>query len=81
MWSLIISTFVFFITAWYLSRFLNAQGIPKGMTRGILVFVLAYMAAWGAGELADWSQATLEEPQAETQTADDLERLLKEVGK
>lgn len=81
MWNLIISTLVFFIAAWYLNRFLNEQGIPKGMTRGILVFVLAYMAAWGAGELADWSQATLEEPQAETQTADDLVRMLKEVGK
>jgi hypothetical protein len=67
MWNLIISTFVFFISAWYLNRFLDEQGIPKGMTRGILVFVLASLAAWGTGELADWSQATLDERPADTQ--------------
>jgi hypothetical protein len=70
----------FFIAAWYLNRFLNDQGIPKGMTRGILVFVLAYMAAWGTGELADWTQATLEGPQPAAQTPDDLSRLLKDAG-
>jgi len=81
MWNLIISTLVFFISAWYINRYLNEQGIPKGMTRGILVLMLASLAAWGAGAAADWAQETLEGPQPEAQTTDNLERLLKEVGK
>ena len=81
MWNLIISTLVFFISAWYINRYLNEQGIPKGMTRGILVFMLASLAAWGAGAAADWAQETLEGPQPEAQTTDDLERLMKEVEK
>jgi len=79
-WNLVISTLVFFIAAWYINRYLNEQGIPKGMTRGILVFVLAYLAAWGAGAAADWAQEKIEGPQAEAQTPEDLTRLLKEIG-
>lgn len=55
MWNLIISTLVFFIAAWYIHRYLSEQGIPKGMTRGILVFMIAYLASWGAGKMADWT--------------------------
>jgi hypothetical protein len=80
MWNLIISTLVFFISAWYINRYLNEQGIPKGMTRGILVFVLASLAAWGAGAAADWAQGTLEGPQPEAQTTEDLERMMKDLG-
>lgn len=80
MWNLIISTFVFFIAAWYINSYLNEQGIPKGMTRGILVFMLAYLAAWGAGEAVDWAQEKIEGPRPVAQTPDDLSQLLKEVG-
>jgi hypothetical protein len=44
---------VFFITAWYMNRILDEQLLPGGMTRGVLVFVLASMLSWGAGELVD----------------------------
>ncbi|MCX7192822.1 MAG: hypothetical protein NTY60_04245 [Proteobacteria bacterium] len=53
MWNLVISTIVFFIAAWYLRRYLDEQGIPHSMTRGLLVFVLASLVSWGAGELVD----------------------------
>jgi hypothetical protein len=69
-WNLIISTLVFFIAARYINRYLDEQGIPKGMTRGILVLTLALLAAWGAGAAADWAQETLEGQQAETQTTE-----------
>ena len=49
MWNIIISTIVFFIAAWYIRRYLEEHGIPKGMTRGLLVFVLSYVVSWGAG--------------------------------
>ena len=72
MWNMIISTIVFFIAAWYFNRYLDAQGIPKGMTRGILVFVLAYAVSWGAGEIADW----LVGAQPAAQPSGDLSQLL-----
>ena len=80
MWNLIISTIAFFISAWYFHRYLEAQGIPKGMTRKLLVFALASLVSWGAGEAVDWIQEKIEGPQPEAQTPNDLTQLLKEVG-
>jgi hypothetical protein len=37
MLSLTISTIVFFVAAWFLNSYLDAQGIPKGLTRGMMV--------------------------------------------
>lgn len=53
LWNLIVSTVVFFVAAWYLHRYLDDQGMPRGMTRGVLVFMLAYVVSWGTGELVD----------------------------
>lgn len=79
-WNLIISTIVFILAAWAIRRFLDEQGIPKGMTRGIMVFVLAYLVSWGAGEVVDWTQEKIEGPQPTAQTQDDLSSLLKAAG-
>lgn len=80
MLSLIISTIVFFIAAWFANRYLDEQGIPKGMTRGILVFVLASLVSWGAGAMTDWAQVKIEGPQSAQRTPGDLTRLLKAIG-
>lgn len=80
MWNLIISTIVFFIAAWYIRRFLEEQGIPKGLTRGTLVFVFAYMVSWGAGEGVDWSHEKLAGPQPVAEISADLPQLLKALG-
>ena len=77
MWNLLVSTIVFFIAAWYIHRYLDEQGIPKGMTRGILVFTIASAVSWGAGELVDWTQDPKEAPQATAKSSDDLSQLLK----
>jgi hypothetical protein len=61
MWNLIISTMVFFIAAWYINRILDEQQLPGGMTRGVLVFVLASLLSWGAGELVDRIQGKPEQ--------------------
>ena len=80
-WNLIISTIVFLIAAKYLQRYLDVQGIPKGMTRGLLVFSLAYLASWGSGEMVDWVQEKIEGPQPQVaQSSDDLSQLLKVLG-
>jgi membrane protein required for beta-lactamase induction len=77
MWSLIVSTVVFFVAAWYIHRYLEEQGIPKGMTRGLLVFVLASVLSWGSGEVVDRIQGV----QPAAQTSQDLSQLLKAAGR
>jgi hypothetical protein len=80
MWNLIISTIVFFVAAWYAHRYMDEHEIPKGMTRGILVFTLASLVSWGAGEMVDWTQEKIEGPQAVAQDSGDLSQLLKVIG-
>jgi ABC-type transport system involved in cytochrome bd biosynthesis fused ATPase/permease subunit len=80
MWNLVISTIVFFMAVWYIRRYLEEQGIPKGMTRGLLVLILAFLVSWGAGEAVDWVQEKIAGPQPAAQTSDDLQRLLKDAG-
>lgn len=76
MWNLIISTIVFFIAAWYINRYLDEQGIPRGLTRGMLALALASLVSWGAGEFVDWTQG----PQQAAQTSGDLAQLPKTVS-
>lgn len=77
MWNLIISTIVFFIAIWYIRRFLDEQGIPKGMTRSLLTFTLAYLISWGAGEAVDWA---IDKPAPPAQQTGDLMQQLKAAG-
>ena len=79
MLSLIISTIVFFTAAWYFKRYLEAQGIPKGMTRGMIV-TLAALVSYGTAALMDWVQGKIEVPQAASQTSGDVSRMLKAAG-
>ncbi|MGC2165077.1 MAG: hypothetical protein WA632_03565 [Gallionella sp.] len=80
MLNLVISTLLFFLAAWFLNRYLDEQGLPKGMTRGMLVFTLAAMVSWGGGTFADWAQLKIEGPQATQQKSSDLSQLLKAAG-
>jgi len=80
MWNLIVSTIAFFIAAGYIHRYLDENGIPKGLTRGILVFALAYFVSWGVGEAVDWTQEKIAGPQPLAQTSGDLSQLLKALG-
>lgn len=78
MWNLVISTIVFFIAAWYIHRYLDEQGIPKGPTRGILVLVIASLLSWGAGYFVDMTQEKTADAQAITPTG--VAQLLKDAG-
>jgi len=55
MLSFLLSTIAFFVSAYYVKRFLENQGIPKGMTRGVLVFsislLIAYLVSFGVDRL------------------------------
>lgn len=77
MLNLLISTIVFFIAAWYLNRYLDEHEIAKGMTRGVLVFVLASLASWGSAEIVDWLQVKIDGPQTKVVSPADLSGLLK----
>jgi hypothetical protein len=76
MWNIVVSTIVFFVALWYFRRLFDEQGIPKGLTRSLLVFVLASMVSWGSGALVDWIQG----PQPEAGTSLDMTQLLKQAG-
>lgn len=82
MWNLIISTVVFFIAAWYFHRVLEDQGISKGMTRGMLVFVLASIVSWVSGDAVDWVHDKIEgpPPAAAQASGDDMSQMLKALG-
>jgi len=71
---------VFFIAAWYINRQLDEQEITRGMTRGVLVFFLASLVSWGAGEIVDWTEVKIEGPQAASTLPTDLSQVLKLVG-
>jgi len=53
MLSLILSTIAFFVSTWFLRRYLEDMGIPKGMTRGALIFSLALLISYVVAVAAD----------------------------
>jgi hypothetical protein len=80
MLNLAISTIVFFVAAWLLNGYLDQQGIPKGLTRGVVVLVLASLMSWVAGWAVDWTQTRVEGPQASIQTPSGLTQLMKDAN-
>ena len=55
--SLVISTIVFFAASFFLKRHFESMGLPKGMTRNLMVFTLALVAAYGVAAGVDWLAA------------------------
>jgi len=53
MTSLILSTIAFFVASYFIKRYLEGTGIPKSMTRGILIFCLAAAISYGVAWLVD----------------------------
>ena len=80
MLNLTVPTIVFLIAAWLLNYYLDEQGIPKGMARGMLVLVFAALMAWGAGWAVDWTQSKNEGSQDTVQTAGGVSQILKTAG-
>jgi hypothetical protein len=80
LWNIIISTIVFVVAAWYIRRWLEGQGLQHGMTRGLLVFILAYIVSWGAGATVDWSHEKIYGPEPESQLSQDINQLVKDSG-
>jgi hypothetical protein len=53
MLSIVLSTVAFFAASFFIKRHLDDMGIPKTMTRGLVVFVLAAAVAYGVAFLVD----------------------------
>ena len=80
MWNIIISTIVFVIAAWYIRRKLDEHGLPHGMTRGLLVFILAYAVSWCSGEVVDWAHEKMYGPEPVSETTQELNQIIKDSG-
>ena len=79
-WNIIFSTIVFVIAAWWTHRYLDEQGLPKGMTRGLLVFVLAYIVAWAAGAIVDWAHDKIYGVAPPSQVQQKIDQIVKDSG-
>jgi len=51
MTAIVVSTIVYFVAAYYIKRYLVEMGIPKGVTRGSVIFVGAAAISYGAAYL------------------------------
>ncbi len=54
MLGIVLPTIAFFVASYFIKRYLDEIGIPKGMVRGMLVFVLALAVAYGVYFIVDW---------------------------
>ena len=52
--SLVVSTIVYFLAAYFIKRQLDEMEIPKGMVRSLTVFALALAVSYGAAMAVDW---------------------------
>ena len=55
MLSLVLSTIAYFVASVLLGRYFDGMDIPRGMTRGFMVFVLAIAVAYGVAFVVDWA--------------------------
>lgn len=51
MLTLTLSTVAYFLASYFIGRYLDAAGIPKGITRGLLIFTCALAVAYGVAAL------------------------------
>ncbi len=53
MLSLAVSTVAYFVSAFFLRRRFDEVGIPKTMSRALVIFAVALLVSYGAGVLVD----------------------------
>ena len=55
MLSLVLSTVVYFVASHYIKRYLDDIGVPKGLTRSMVIFCAAAIIAYGVAFIVDWA--------------------------
>lgn len=53
MWSFVVSGLVYVFVAWWATRWLDGQGLERGMSRAILVNIIGALASWPVGWAID----------------------------
>jgi len=53
--SIVLSTIAFFVASYFIKQYLDEIDVPKTMTRGLVVFVLALALAYGVAFIVDWA--------------------------
>ena len=53
MLGLVLSTLAFFLASFFIKRWLDDMGIPKGMTRSLVIFVAAAALSYGVAIVVD----------------------------
>ncbi len=71
-WEIIIPTVVFFAAAWHFHRHLDELDLPKGMTRGILVFTLATVLSLVSGAAVSWIEGKMSKPHRAAQPSGEM---------
>jgi hypothetical protein len=51
MTSIVVSTIAYFVAAFFIKRYLVEMGIPKGMTRSMVIFMAAAAVSYGSAYL------------------------------
>lgn len=54
MLSIVLSTVAYFLASYYLRRYFDDIGIPKGLTRSVLIFSLALIMAYAVALAVDY---------------------------
>jgi len=57
MLSLVLSTVAFFIAGYFIKRYLDDMGIPKDMTRILVIFCGAVVISYGVAFIVGWVAA------------------------
>lgn len=55
--SVLVSTIAYFVAYYYIKRYLDDMGAPKGFTRSVVIVCVAIMIAYGVAFIVDWAVA------------------------
>ena len=55
MLSLVLSVVAFFVASYFIKRYLDDMGIPKSMTRSLVIFCGAVVISYGVAFIVDWA--------------------------
>jgi hypothetical protein len=79
-WNIVISTIVFVLVFWWITKRMDKRGVANSAKRGIGIFVAAYLISWSSGKLVDWTRLQMygQEPPSAIQLM--LDQMLKDAG-
>ena len=55
MLALVLSTIAFFVAGYYLKLYFEDMGLPRGVTRGLLVFFCASLVSYAVSAATSWA--------------------------